>query len=122
MTLARTALPPDTATTRTARPRAPEAPVETRTAPALEKQALPAAVQEALLPPFHAAVNRIEGPEEKAAAAGDVKGDVASTDPAPANEPFWRNPIVWSAVILAVALIGIALVAYGRRPRRIFKT
>lgn len=124
MTLARTALPPQAAARRTARTQPVKPPVEALPAPAEKKQELPAAVQEALLPPFHAAVSRIDGPEEKADAVvdADAKGKEVSADPVPADQRFWRNPIVWSAVILAVALTGVALVAYSRRTRRIFRT
>ncbi len=107
-----------------AKPRAtPVPPPEAPVAAAPESQELPAAVQEALLPPFHAAVSRIDGPdEEKSGAGADGKGKDTSADRAPSAQPFWRNPIVWSAVILAVALIAFALVAYSRRTRRILRS
>ena len=106
MTLTRTALPPQTVARKSVpKPRAVPAPrpapaSEAPPAPAEEKQELPPAVQEALLPPFHAAVSRIDENEEKAAPGTDAKGRDVSADPAPAGQPFWRNPIVWSAVIL----------------------
>jgi len=134
MVLTRTAVPaeavarkaapaPGAAPARRAAPARPVAPAAAPPASVVEKQELPPAVQEALLPPFHAAVSRIDGPdEEKSGAGADGKGKDTSADPPPSPQPFWRNPIVWSAVILAVALIGFALVAYSRRTRRIFRS